>query len=761
MTDSRPPGLHPLSHLKAGATTSSSRSTAVPASATPQPPSRPASRVHAQRVSGREDAVDYTSDKTTLALIRRVLCPQTGIYGASSVQPPEELLPPLTSSNEVDRQLYAFIAIIIRDFVYSWYSKITPDQALVNEVLQVIAHCTRALEQRLRRIDVARLVLDEIPALVEAHVLTYRLAKQQSHLSGLPTSHHTLYHELNPHPGFSPVPDPSDPQTIISQRENEAIYRRLLANGTLAVLLPTEDLENSSLRVLVGDVLADRILGEEVSGRMSEGWFFWQTITKLAVALKRKATRETAADTSTPSRLEQFGLLSTGDESSNGQKRAQSAAATWIWAILQGIYVGYVVLRFIVTGLFRVASSPSLGHSHTSVSFGAAPEIRKEKASSDGAIGKRPVLDYRVYSMVSQVLGVPQRMPWMSGLLSLSQHMILAGPGTLGATDGVLDRFLRETIEKYVLTPTLLPNLLRATRSALFPANARPSSPITPVNPRAPAPAPQLFVQPAVSTQRSLANPSVAAAIKKPPAASSTTGKSNVSNSRSLSGADSLAGVSSPSTKADVTATHPTPSNTVLGADRTSARPSDPEITAIKRQCATSLLSVIPRRVARTFFSVSSPAVPRPVTGDGDGTCSSTSRSAFSLTTNSRAPPSCIEDETGDHRPRSSSAQANGAGVASSPPSTSPSALSAVTNDHASTGRLHMDQPGVTVDLEELNLLETIEQDLLDLFEDEYCNKHLVYSIVETVLARLLPELSERSIADLMEDRGVAPMSAG
>ncbi|KAJ5818763.1 PX-associated sorting nexin 13 [Penicillium riverlandense] len=725
MTDSRPPGLHPLSHLKAGPTTSSSRSTAVPASATPQPPSRPASRLHIQRDPSREDVVDSASDKTTIALIRRVLCPQTGTYGASSAQPPEELLPPLTSSNDVDRQLYAFIAIIIRDFVYSWYSKITPDQALVNEVLQVVAHCTRALEQRLRRIDVAQLVLDELPALVEAHVLTYRLAKRQSHLSGLSTSHHVLYHELNPHPGFSPVPDSSDPQTIISQRENEAIYRRLLANGTLAVLLPTEDLENSSLRVLVGDVLADRILGEEVSGRMSEGWFFWQTITKLAVAMRRKASKETAADLTTPtSRLEQF-----------------------------GIYVGYVVLRFIVTGLFRVASSPPLGHSHTSVSFSAGPDIRKEKASSDGATGKRPVLDYRVYSMVSQVLGVPQRMPWMGGLLSLSQHLILAGPGTLGATDGVLDRFLRETIEKYVLTPTLLPNILRATRSALFPANARPPSQITPVNLRAPSPAPQLFVQPAASTQKSLANPSVvAAAIRKPPATSSATGKSNVSNSQSHSGTDRVAGVSSPSTKADVTATHPTPSNTILDTDRTRARPSDPEIAAIKRQCATSLLSVIPRRVARTFFGVSSPAAPRPVTGDGDGTCSSTSRSSSSVTANSRVPPS-IEVETGDHRPRSASAQANGAGVASSP--TSP------TNDRASTERLHMDQPGVIVDPEELHLLESIEQDLLDLFEDDYCNKHLVYSIVETVLARLLPELSERSIADLMEDRGVAPMSAG
>lgn len=112
-----------------------------------------------------------TSDKATLALIRRVLCPQASSHGASSPQPMEDLLPPLTSSNDVDRQLYAFLAIIVKEFVYSWYSKITPDQALVNEVLQVVAHCTRALEQRIRQIDVAQLILDEIPALVEAHIV--------------------------------------------------------------------------------------------------------------------------------------------------------------------------------------------------------------------------------------------------------------------------------------------------------------------------------------------------------------------------------------------------------------------------------------------------------------------------------------------------------------------------------------------------------------------------------------------------------------
>lgn len=65
------------------------------------------------------------------------------------------------------------------------------------------------------------------------------------------------------------------------------------------------------------------------------------------------------------------------------------------------------------------------------------------------------------------------------------------------------------------------------------------------------------------------------------------------------------------------------------------------------------------------------------------------------------------------------------------------------------------------VDPEESFLLDTIESDLLDLFADPYCNKHLIYAIIETVLAKIIPELTERSVTDLMEDRGVTPVAGG
>lgn len=70
----------------------------------------------------------------------------------------------------MDLQLYAIIAIVVKDLVYSWYGKITPDQGFVEEVLRIVAHCTRALESRLRAVDLESLILDEIPELIEGHI---------------------------------------------------------------------------------------------------------------------------------------------------------------------------------------------------------------------------------------------------------------------------------------------------------------------------------------------------------------------------------------------------------------------------------------------------------------------------------------------------------------------------------------------------------------------------------------------------------------
>ena len=162
------PSLRPPSNLQPrpkAVPTFSSSSFAANSTQTPPSRSRPSSKSR-QSSPARSVASSDVSHKATVSLIKRVLCPQ----GHSDPRSIEELLPPLTSSNDVDLELYAIIAIIVKDLVYSWYEKITPDQDFVEEVIQIVAHCTRALESRLRTVDLENLLFDEIPELIENHI---------------------------------------------------------------------------------------------------------------------------------------------------------------------------------------------------------------------------------------------------------------------------------------------------------------------------------------------------------------------------------------------------------------------------------------------------------------------------------------------------------------------------------------------------------------------------------------------------------------
>ena len=162
------PSLRPLSNLQPrpkAVPTFSSSSLAATSTSTPSPVSRPSS-ISRKSSPARSTGASDVSRKATAALIRRVLCPPQ----SHEPRPIDELLPPLTSSNDVDLQLYAIIAIVAKDLVYSWYGKITPDQGFVEEVVRIVAHCTRALESRLRTVDLESLILDEIPELIEGHL---------------------------------------------------------------------------------------------------------------------------------------------------------------------------------------------------------------------------------------------------------------------------------------------------------------------------------------------------------------------------------------------------------------------------------------------------------------------------------------------------------------------------------------------------------------------------------------------------------------
>ncbi|KAF1996510.1 hypothetical protein P154DRAFT_472431, partial [Amniculicola lignicola CBS 123094] len=441
---------------------------------------------------------DTTSDKATAAFIRRTLCSHNvllgnGEKGRNTPRPIDEVLPPLTSSNEVDLQLYAIIAVIINLFVQTWYSKITPDHVFVNEVIQIIAHCTRALEQRLRKVDLEALLVDEIPELIEAHVRTYRLAKEQANnRHSLVSDPRVVYHTVHPHPALSPVPTEAVPSSTFDQRENESAWRQLIVQGVLAVLLPTDDLENSCLRALVAEIFAEMILGNGISDKACEPWLLWEGITRIAEVLqegaKEKDSQPRDAKTDQQlTRLERYGLLPpqldepTGPSKPllpNGRRHKGVAIMGLFWAAVQYAFLACTAMRAVIVA---VATSPSLPPRSVTGASGQSPvEANRQLQALQTAhpdpwrplASKRPIVSMKLWSCASRIVEMDSRMPWLSGLISMLQLGLLAGPGKVGYTDGVLDRWLSNAIQTRILNPAFLPILLRTIRATVFPNNA-------------------------------------------------------------------------------------------------------------------------------------------------------------------------------------------------------------------------------------------------------------------------------------------------
>ena len=249
-----------------------------------------------------------------------------------------------------------------------------------------------------------------------------------------------LYHALIPHPALSPVPTPDPPSAIEQQSANEASYRQLLVQSVLAVLLPTEDLGNACLQTLVADILGEMILGNGVGGKACESWLIWESLTKASDAVKAQIKPKTTGEEieyDTRSRLEKFGLLSTNDDEQHAQPTRSFAISGACWRMLQYGYLAYVAICFVIRGLYTASShSTPKGGNASSDSNTALPENRSTPASS----AKRAVLTFHIFSLFSQLTDLPERMPWLSGMLNLVRYHLLHGISRVGAPDGILDR---------------------------------------------------------------------------------------------------------------------------------------------------------------------------------------------------------------------------------------------------------------------------------------------------------------------------------
>ena len=235
------------------------------------------------------------------------------------------------------------------------------------------------------------------------------------------------------------MPDSAVPSTATEQHEHEAEYRQLLVQSALAVLLPTEDLENACLRTLVADVIADSILGNSIGGNVCEGWFIWGGITKLVDAVKAKIDPKTTGqeiEVDTRSRLEKFGLLSEKGETKDVRNYdTRSIFSSVFWRILQYGFLTFMTIRFVILGFITASSRPKRS-TWTSKTLGSREAGPMDKRGEP----PRPMLTFKILSVMPTLLDLRSRMPWLYGSLALLQEQLIHGPLGLAATDGIFDQ---------------------------------------------------------------------------------------------------------------------------------------------------------------------------------------------------------------------------------------------------------------------------------------------------------------------------------
>ena len=276
------------------------------------------------------------------------------------------------------------------------------------------------------------------------------------------------------------------------------------------------------------------------------------------------------------------------------------------------------------------------------------------------------------------------------------------------------------------MPPTLLPLLLLSIRTTLFPSNAR--APPNPSQPQTP----------------------------------------DTGNSRSINLEKDSIGAS-PSL-------YPVALQTASESDH----PSATQIRGAKRACASSIASLIPHQAALAIFAV--PTATRgkdsnnaTVPGASSRTQLNPAKNRYQLTeplTSSPVSPATTALKPGaklqtglnrDYNPSTSGGEARAtfttpklttAGERNSGSSSASAEATLPLAEDASSGSSQGDSDECDQREQEL-LLSAIEKDVLDLCSDSYCNKHLMFAIVEAVLVKIIPELAEHGVAELMNERGL------
>lgn len=125
-------------------------------------------------------------------------------------------------------------------------------------------------------------------------------------------------------------------------------------------------------------------------------------------------------------------------------RRSSFSIQGLFWTIVQWGFAFVTLVRLFITTVATSSSLPrradhGLPEKEKVTRQTADSQSQNPSYSTEEPV-KIPILAFRLWPTISNLLEMDLRMPWLCGTLSMLQWIAITGPGNVAGVDGVIDR---------------------------------------------------------------------------------------------------------------------------------------------------------------------------------------------------------------------------------------------------------------------------------------------------------------------------------
>ena len=157
-----------------------------------------------------------------------------------------------SSSHLINDEISKIVALAIRDYISAWFDTISPNEDIYSEILRLSVQIIAEVEHRCSKIDWVVLVANDLPHIIMNHIVDHRTcsAKVGTAYAGGKT--------------FRELFNGTQPHIALSSPAAEKEYLRRLADIVVETLLPPQECQSETVRLLIRELVTNVLLGSIV-----------------------------------------------------------------------------------------------------------------------------------------------------------------------------------------------------------------------------------------------------------------------------------------------------------------------------------------------------------------------------------------------------------------------------------------------------------------------------------------------------------------